>query len=155
MPTPQIFVDADACPVKDEIYKVALRRGTPTVVVTNSFLRIPNHPLITRIAVEATPDAADDYIAERADALSLVVTSDIPLADRCLKADAMVLSPKGKAFTPDSIGAALATRSILEELRGSGEITGGPPPFQKKDRSAFLSALDTALVRLERKAAGR
>ena len=150
--TPRILVDADACPVKDEIYKVALRLEVPVVIVANSYIRIPEHPLISRKIVSDGFDAADDWIAEEANAASLVITSDIPLADRALKAGAKVLAPNGKAFTPDSIGGALATRAIMADLRVgvAGGGAGGPAPFSKADRSRFLSALDTALMALKR-----
>jgi len=152
---PQILVDADACPVKDEIYKVALRHGVDVVIVANSYIRIPEHPLISRQIVADRFDAADDWIAQEAHALSVVITADIPLADRALKAGAKVLSPAGRPFTPDSIGGALATRAIMADLRVgvAGIGAGGPPPFSRVDRSRFLSALDTALV-AARKAAG-
>ena len=152
--TVRILVDADACPVKEEIYKVALRQSVPVVVVANSYLRIPEHPLISRKIVSDGFDAADDWIAEEAGPASLVVTADIPLADRALKAGARVLAPNGKPFTPDSIGGALATRAILADLRVgvAGIGAGGAPPFSKADRSRFLSALDTALVALKRAA---
>jgi len=146
----QILVDADACPVKEEIYKVAYRREVSVTIVSNSPIRIPAHPLITREVVSASFDAADDWIAERADAKSVVVTADILLADRCLKAGATVIAPNGKPFTTSSIGGAIATRAIMADLRGGGDQIGGPPPFGKTDRSRFLSALDEALVRLGR-----
>lgn len=148
----RILVDADACPVKDEIYKVALRLEVPVVIVANSYIRIPEHPLISRKIVSDGFDAADDWIAEEANATLLVITADIPLADRALKAGAKVLAPNGKPFTPDSIGGALATRAILADLRVgvAGIGAGGPAPFSKADRSRFLSALDTALVALKR-----
>ena len=149
--TPAILVDGDACPVKEEIYKVAFRHEVPVTVVTNSFLRIPQHPLLTRITVSDGFDAADDWIAETADAHALVVTADILLADRCIKAGATVIGPNGKLFTANSIGGAIATRAIMADLRaGAGTNIGGPPPFSKDDRSRFLQALDTALVRLKR-----
>ncbi|MFN7180958.1 YaiI/YqxD family protein [Hyphomonas sp.] len=152
--TPRILVDADACPVKDEIYKVAFRLGVPVVIVANSYIRIPEHSLITRKIVSDGFDAADDWIAGEANAASLVVTADIPLADRCLKAGAKVLAHNGKPFTPDSIGGALASRAIMADLRVgvAGIGAGGPAPFSKADRSRFLSALDTALVALKRAA---
>ena len=146
----QILVDADACPVKEEIYKVAYRREVSVTIVSNSPIRIPAHPLITREVVSASFDAADDWIAERADAKSVVITADILLADRCLKAGATVIAPNGKPFTTSSIGGAIATRAIMADLRGGGDQIGGPPPFGKTDRSRFLSALDEALVRLGR-----
>lgn len=150
----QIYVDADACPVKDEIYKVAYRHAVPVAIVSNSHFRVPNHPLINRVVVSDAFDAADDYIAKRAQKAVVVVTSDILLADRCLKADASVLAPNGKVFTADSIGAAVATRAIMADLRaGMGtENIGGPAPFSKTDRSKFLSSLDEILNRLKREA---
>ncbi len=151
--TIEIFVDADACPVKDEVFRVAGRHGLKTYVVANSFMRVPRDPLIELVMVPAGPDVADDWIAERASPAAVVVTNDIPLADRCVKAGAQVIGATGKAFTEASIGMALATRNLMDQLRSTGEITGGPRPFSQKDRSAFLSALDLAIVRLKR--AGR
>ena len=148
--TPHILVDADACPVKDEIYKVAWRLSVPVTLVSNQYLRIPDHPLIDRVVVSDGFDAADDWIAERSDAAKLVVTADILLADRCLKAGATVLKPNGTPFTTSSIGAAIANRAIMADLRAGGDQIGGPAPFSGKDRSAFLQALDTALVRMKR-----
>ena len=145
-----IHVDADACPVKDEVYKVALRHALPVNVVANSFMRVPQHRLITRVTVPEGPDVADDWIAERADAHAIIVTSDILLAERCLKAGARVLSPKGKAFTENSIGQAVATRAIMEDLRGMGEQTSGPASFKPADRSNFLSALEVEIQKLKR-----
>ncbi len=146
-----IYVDADACPVKDEVYKVALRRAVAVTIVSNSPIRIPVHPLLGRIVVGAGFDAADDWIAERADDASVVVTGDILLADRCLKAGATVLAPTGKPFTVASIGNAIAVRAIMADLRAGGDVVGGPAPFSKTDRSRFLSALDEMLVRLARR----
>ena len=146
----RILVDGDACPVKDEIYKVAWRLEVPVTVVANSHFRVPVHPLIERVVVSDGFDAADDWIAERADTKSVVVTADILLADRCIKAGATVLAPTGKPFTGSSIGGAIATRAIMADLRAGGGIIGGPAPFSKADRSRFLSALDAALVRLLR-----
>lgn len=146
MTAARILVDADACPVKDEIYKVAWRREVRVTIVSNAPIRIPAHPLIDRVVVGAAFDAADDWIADRADALSVVITADILLADRCLKAGALVLSPTGKPFTSASIGPAIATRAIMADLRAGGDIIGGPAPFAKTDRSRFLQALDTALT---------
>jgi hypothetical protein len=149
--SPRILVDADACPVKDEVYKVAWRHEVPVTIVSNSHLRVPDHPLIERVVVSSGFDAADDWIAEQAGAKTVVVTADILLADRCIKAGAMVISPSGKPFTANSIGAAVATRAIMADLRaGAGEGIGGPAPYSKADRSRFLSALDDALVRLKR-----
>lgn len=149
-PPLRILVDADACPVKEEIYKVAFRRQVPVHVVSNMRLRVPDHPLIARVTVSDAFDAADDWIAEGADARAVVVTSDILLADRCLKAGATVLSSTGKPFTHASIGSAIATRAIMADLRAGGDAIGGPAPFAKTDRSRFLQALDEALVRLAR-----
>ena len=147
---PRILVDADACPVKDEIYKVAYRVDVPVTIVSNSHLRVPAHPLISRIVVSDGFDAADDWIAEHAAADAVVVTADILLADRCLKAGASVISPTGKPFTPASIGGAIATRAIMADLRAGGDQLGGPAPFSKTDRSRFLQALDEALLRIRR-----
>jgi len=149
----RILVDADACPVKEEIYKVALRHAVPVEIVSNSHLRVPSHPLVSRQVVSDGFDAADDWIAERATAAAVVVTADILLADRCIKAGGTVISPDGKPFTVNSIGSAVATRAIMADLRAGGDIIGGPAPFSKADRSRFLSALDEALVRLKRNAA--
>jgi uncharacterized protein YaiI (UPF0178 family) len=146
----QILVDADACPVKDEVYKVAWRRGVPVTVVSNSRIRVPEHELIERVVVSDSFDAADDWIAERADAGTVVITGDILLADRCLKAGATVIGHNGKLFTESSIGGAIATRAIMADLRVGGDVVGGPAPFAKADRSRFLQALDEALVRLGR-----
>jgi uncharacterized protein YaiI (UPF0178 family) len=148
-----ILVDADACPVKDEIYKVAYRYEVPVTIVSNSPMRVPQHPLVQRVVVSDGFDAADDWIAERAGPGAVVITSDILLADRCLKAGAEVLSSNGKPFTTSSIGAAIATRAIMADLRAGGDAIGGPPPFAKADRSRFLSSLDQILVRLRRKQA--
>ena len=148
----RILVDADACPVKEEVYRVAQRRKVPVTVVSNSPFRVPVDPLIERVVVHGGFDAADDWIAERADARAVVVTGDILLADRCLKAGATVIAHNGRPFTPASIGSAIATRAIMADLRaGADGVTGGPAPFAKTDRSRFLQALDEALVRLERK----
>ena len=151
---PQILVDADACPVKDEVLRVAARHGLVTTFVANSGLRPSRDPLVVNVLVPQGADAADDWIAEEADALSVVITADIPLADRALKAGAKVLGPTGKPFTPDSIGGALATRAIMADLRVgvAGIGATGPAPFSKTDRSRFLSALDTALVAVKKAA---
>ena len=146
----QIFVDADACPVKDEVYKVALRHEWPVSVVANSFMRVPAHRLLTRVMVPEGPDVADDWIAERADAKSIVITSDILLAQRCLENGARVLSPKRKAFTQNSIGSQVATRAIMEGLRATGEQTSGPAAFKPADRPNFLSALEVEIQKLKR-----
>ena len=145
-----IYVDADACPVKAEIYRVAERHGLKVFVVSNSFFQVPQDPLIERVVVSSGFDAADDWIAERAGRGAIVITADIPLASRCVKAGAEVIGPTGKPFTQASIGMALATRNLMEDLRAMGEVTGGPKAFSPKDRSAFLSALDVAINRLKR-----
>ena len=147
-----IYIDADACPVREETYKVARRHNVPVTVVSNSFLRVPKEPLINFIAVSDSFDAADDYIAERAGLKTIVITSDILLAERCLKSGANVLAPNGKPFTSDSIGGTIATRAIMADLRAGAEMPniGGPPPFTPKDRSKFLESLHTALEKMKR-----
>lgn len=146
----RILVDADACPVKDEVYRVAERHGARVSIVSNSHFRVPVLPWVERIVVSDGFDAADDWIADAAGADCVVVTADILLADRCLKAGATVLAPNGRPFTGASIGGAIATRAIMADLRAGGEQLGGPPPFAKADRSKFLQSLDAALVRLAR-----
>jgi len=148
----EIYVDADACPVKNEIYRVAGRHGLDVHVVSNAPIAVPREPWITRVVVSAGMDAADDWIAERAGSGDIVITADVPLASRSFKAGATVIAPNGKVFDDDSIGMAVATRNLLHDLRGAGEITGGPKPFDPRDRSRFLSALDLAIVRLKRAA---
>lgn len=150
--TAHILVDADACPVKEEVYKVAYRTNTPVTVVANQPIRIPRHELLTRITVGDAMDAADDWIAENSGPATIVITADILLADRCIKAGANVIAPNGKPFTEDSIGGAIATRAIMADLRAGADMptAGGPAPFRKEDRSRFLSALDMALVKLKR-----
>ena len=150
-----LYIDADACPVKQEIYRVAerhARKGTAlkVFVVSNSPIAVPRDEFVERVVVGAGMDEADNWIAERARRGDIVVTADVPLASRAVKAGADVISPNGKPFTADSIGMALATRNLMDSLRSSGEITGGPRPFAPRDRSAFLSALDRAIVRLTR-----
>jgi uncharacterized protein YaiI (UPF0178 family) len=150
-----IYVDADACPVKGEVYRVAERHAgkglaLKVYVVTNSFIAVPKDPMVERVVVGADMDAADNWIAERAGRGDVVITADVPLASRSVKAGAEVLTPTGRAFTADSIGMTLATRNLLSELRSAGEVTGGPKPFSARDRSQFLSALDQAIERLRR-----
>ena len=150
-----IYVDADACPVKQEVYRVAERHArkglaVKVVVVTNSPIAVPRDPLIERVVVSAGMDEADNWIAEHAGRGDIVVTADIPLASRCVKAGAEVIAPTGRVFTEASIGLTLATRNLMDALRSTGEITGGPKPFSPRDRSSFLSALDQAIVRLKR-----
>ncbi len=149
-PSITIYVDADACPVKDEVFRVAARYGLHVFVVSNSVFNLPREPWIERVVVGDTFDAADDWIAERVGRGAIVVTADVPLASRCVKAGAVALAPNGKAFTDASVGLALATRNLMQDLREAGAITGGPKPFSPKDRSAFLGALDRAVVRLKR-----
>jgi uncharacterized protein YaiI (UPF0178 family) len=147
-----IYIDADACPVKQETYRVADRHGLKVYVVGNSPIAVPRDPLIERIVVAAGMDAADDWIAERATAGAIVVTQDIPLAARVVKAGGIAIAPNGKPFSESSIGMALATRNLMDSLRSAGEITGGPKPFSPKDRSAFLQSLEREIVRLKRTA---
>ena len=147
----EIFIDADACPVKDEIYKVAGRYGLKTWVVSNAFMMIPQSPMIARVIVDAGPDVADDWIAEHVTPGDVAITNDIPLAERVLKAGAQAITPSGKPFTADSIGAAIAQRALMEQLRSTGDILGGPKPFDRNDRSRFLQALDEAIQKETRR----
>ncbi len=149
-----IYVDADACPVKTEVYRVAERHALKVYIVSNSYMAVPRDPLIERIVVGSDPDAADDWIAERVTRGSIVITADVPLAHRSIKAGADVIAPTGRVLTEASIGMALATRNLMEDLRAAGEMTGGPKPFQARDRSRFLSALDLVIVRLKREGFG-
>ena len=137
-----IYIDADACPVKEEIYRVARRYVIKVYVVANAAMRVPSEELIELVVVKGRLDAADDWIAERVEIGDIVITTDIPLADRCLRRGSRVVSPKGNVFTENAIGDAVATRALLDMLRQGGEITGGPAPFSKVDRSRFLSKLD-------------
>ena len=139
---PTIYIDADGCPVKDEVYKVAMRYQWPVKVVANKGMNVPLNPLIRMVVVDAGPDVADDYIVQHIEALDICITADIPLADRCLKKDAKALDVRGNEFTHDMIGNAMAMRELMQQLRDSGQISGGPPPFSAKDRSQFLSHLD-------------
>jgi uncharacterized protein YaiI (UPF0178 family) len=140
-----IFVDADACPVKQEVYRVAKRYDLKVTLVAASWMRIPESSRLTLEVVGDDPDAADDWIVEHIEADDILITGDIPLAARSLEKGAYVLGHKGKPFTDDNIGAALGTRDLLSELRVMGEIKGGPPPFSKRDRSLFLQQLDQAI----------
>jgi uncharacterized protein YaiI (UPF0178 family) len=140
-----IYVDADACPVKEEVYRVARRYGIKVYVVANAPLRVPAEDLIELVEVRGGFDAADHWIAERIGPGDIAITADIPLADRCLRRGARVLGPKGLAFTEESIGDAVATRALLDMLRQSGQFGGGPAPFTKEDRSRFLSKLDESI----------
>ena len=143
----QIYVDADACPVKDEVVKVADRHGLPVHFVSNAPMRLPMGIDVRRVIVSDGFDAADDWIAERAGAGDVVITADIPLAERCLKAGAQVIGMTGKPFTTDNIGMGMAMRELSRDLRDMGEISGGGPSFSKKDRSRFLEALELAVRR--------
>jgi len=145
-----IYVDGDACPVKDEVYRVALRHDLKVFVVSDAPLRASAPGRVEFIRVKQGFNAADDWIAERAAAGDVVVTADIPLAARCLERGARVVSPTGKEFTEDSIGNALATRELMDQLRAMGEVTGGPKPFARSDRSRFLSRLEDILQALKR-----
>ena len=145
-----LYVDADACPVKEQVYKVAERYGLKVFVVANAYMQVPRTGWIERVVVPAGPDIADDWIAERAGPGDVVITADIPLASRCLKNGAAVIGTTGKEFTQASIGLVLATRNLMQNLRETGEITGGPPPFSGRDRSAFLSTLDQVVTRWKR-----
>lgn len=149
-PRPAILVDADACPVKEEIYRVARRHGAPVVLVANMGLRLPAGVEAELVVVGDGFDAADDWIVEHARTHDVVVTTDIPLAARCVAAGAHALNPKGTVYTPESIGGALANREFLASLREHGEITGGPAPFSARDRSRFLQRLDDVLHRARR-----
>lgn len=150
-----IYVDADACPVKAEIYRVAERYGLRVHVVSNAYLNVPRDPRIELVVVSDSFDAADDWIAERAGPDDIVVTADIPLADRSLKAGASVIGNTGVPFTPASIGMAMADRELLSNLRAMGEITGGPKPMTQRDRSRFLSTLDETIQKIRRKGGTR
>ncbi len=142
-----LYVDADACPVKDEILRVAGRMKLKAFFVSNSWMRLPDDPLVERVVVAQGLNVADDWIAERAAKGAVVVTADVPLADRCVKAGARVVAPNGRTFDAASIGMALATRDLMEDLRSAGAVTGGPRPFAPKDRQTFLQALDREVRR--------
>jgi uncharacterized protein YaiI (UPF0178 family) len=145
-----IYIDADACPVKQETYRVAERHGVRVIVVSNAPIAVPHEEFIERVVVSAGMDKADDYIAERSAKGVIVITADVPLASRAVKAGAVAVAPNGKPFSESSIGMTLATRNLMDELRSQGAITGGPKPFSPKDRSAFLGSLDREIVRLKR-----
>ncbi|GDX39291.1 UPF0178 protein [Methylocystaceae bacterium] len=146
----KIYIDADACPVKEETYKVAFRHGLETFVISNSYIQIPTTSMISRIIVDSGPDVADDWIVEHVVAGDIVITNDIPLAARILIKKGHAIAPYGRAFTEESIGLALAQRSIMEHIRSTGEMTGGPPPFANSNRSRFLQILDQTIVRQNR-----
>ena len=145
-----IFVDADACPVKQEVYRVAGRFHLHVTLVANARMRVPHEPWIALQVVDDGPDVADDWIVEHVQPCDIVVTADIPLAHRCLEKGARVIGPTGKPFTVDNIGQSLATRNLLSELRDAGEMTGGPPPLKKRDRSRFLQQFDEVIQSIRR-----
>lgn len=146
-----IFIDADACPVKQEVYRVAKRYHLDVTLVADSWMRVPNERWIALEIVKGGVDAADDWIVEHVQPHDIVVTADIPLANRCLKKGALAVSPAGKQFTEDSIGQTVAIRDLLTDLRSAGAITGGPPPLQARDRSLFLQRLDDVIQSVRRK----
>src|SRR3984893_8138424 len=146
----RIFVDADACPVKPEVYRVAERHRLRVYVVANSPIQVPRDPLVERVTVGSSHHAADNWIADRADATAIVITNDIPLASRCVKAGAKVIAANGRAFTESSIGMTLAMRNLMADLREAGEVGGGPAGVSARDRSAFLAELDQTIRRLRR-----
>jgi len=145
-----IYVDADACPVKQEVYRVARRYGLEVTLVANSWMRVPDEPWLALEVVGDGFDAADDWIVEQVGPADVVVTADVPLASRCLKGGARVIGPTGRPFTDDNIGQAVATRDLLAGIRGAGEMTGGPPPITKRDRSRFLQQLDEVIQSIRR-----
>lgn len=146
----RIFVDADACPVKDEVLRVADRHDLVAHMVSNSWMRLDDHPLIKRVIVKDGPDAADDWIVENIATGDIAITADIPLASRCLKKGAAAIGPNGKPFSDDNIGMALAMRDLNADLRDAGVIRGGGPGFSNQDRSRFLNALENTVQRLKR-----
>jgi uncharacterized protein YaiI (UPF0178 family) len=146
-----IYIDADACPVKQEVYRVARRYQLEVTLVANSRMYVPNALWIALEVVKDGLDAADDWIAEQVQPDDIVITADIPLASRCLEKGASAIGSTGKLFTEDNIGEAVATRDLLSDLRGAGEITGGPPPLTKRDRSRFLQQLDEVIQSIRRK----
>ena len=144
--TPHLYVDADACPVKAEVYRVATRHALRVTLVAGSWMRVPDDPLVRLEVVSQGFDAADDWIVERVTAGDIVITADIPLAGRCLAKGAAAIGTQGRPFTEDNIGDAMATRTLLADLRGAGEITVGPSAFSPRDRSRFLQALERAVL---------
>ena len=151
----EIYMDADACPVKAEVYRVAERHGLKVYVVSNSPIAVPREPWIERVVVGAGMDEADNWIAERAGPGDVVITADVPLASRSIKAGAKAIAPSGQTFSEDSIGMTLATRNLMADLRSAGAITAGPKPFGPAQRSRFLAALDQTLTRLVRSGFGK
>jgi uncharacterized protein YaiI (UPF0178 family) len=148
--SPHVYVDADACPMKQEVYRVATRYGLSVTLVSNSWMRIPNEPWLKLEVVGEGFDAADDWIVDHLRSDDIVITADVPLASRCLKAGAKVLGTSGRPFTEANIGSAVAMRDLLADLRGAGEMTGGPAPISKKDRSLFLQKLDELVQAVRR-----
>lgn len=151
MLTTKIYIDGDGCPVKEETYKVAIRYQLAVIIVANKPINIPLHPLFQMQVVPQGADEADNWIAENIQENDICITADIPLADRCLKKNAKVLNVRGDEFTEDMIGEAMATRELMKHLRELGEVKGGPPPFEKRDRSAFLGSLDRIIQFIKRK----
>jgi hypothetical protein len=151
----EIYIDADACPVKEEVERVAARHGLKTIMVSDGGIRPRPNPLVEIVVVSQGADAADDWIADNIGATDICITSDIPLAARCLEKDAFALKPNGEPFTKAGIGMALATRELMRDLREAGTVTGGPRPFAKKDRSAFLNKLETTVQAALRQKAAR
>ncbi len=147
----KIYIDGDGCPVKEETYKVAMRYQIPVILVANKRIQMPPHPLFSMQVVAAGADEADNWIAENIEKNDICITTDIPLADRCLKREAKVLGARGDEFTEDMIGDAMATRTLMKELREMGEVKGGPAPFEKRDRSEFLGSLDRIIQRIKRR----
>jgi uncharacterized protein YaiI (UPF0178 family) len=145
-----IYIDADACPMKQEVYRVAKRYQLKVTLVANSWMRVPTGSGVVLEVVDAGPDVADDWIVEHVERADIVITADIPLASRCLKRGARVIGTTGKPFTEENIGDSVATRDLLAELRDAGEITGGPPPLKKSDRSRFLQRLDEVIQAIRR-----
>lgn len=145
-----IYIDADACPVKDETIRVAARHGLKTHLVSDGGIRPSRNPLVELVIVDRGPDAADDWVAEHIQQADICVTNDIPLAARCLERGALAIKPNGEPFTENAIGMALANRELMQSLRESGEITGGPRPFSKSDRSKFLNRLETTVQQARR-----
>ncbi|PHS79721.1 MAG: hypothetical protein COB59_00060 [Rhodospirillaceae bacterium] len=146
----EIYIDADACPVKEETIRVALRHNMKVIMVCDGGIRPHPSPLVELVIVPSGADAADDWIAEHIEHGDIAITNDIPLADRCIKAGGRVLRPNGQALTEDAIGMALATRDLMTDLREAGTITGGPRPFSKQDRSQFLNVLETTVQAVKR-----
>lgn len=147
----EVYIDADACPVKQEVYRVAQRYGLSVTIVSNSRMHVPDEQWLRQVVVKGHLDAADDWIAEHVQEDDLVVTADIPLAARCLEKRALVLGNTGKPFTEENIGDALATRELMADLRDQGTMAGGPPPFSKRDRSRFLQRFDEMIQAVRRR----